>query len=79
MMVWASPQDTVVDASHNAALCVAEGRAAGGSVTCTRTAGDHGDRSDFHPTQVLAFFDAHLAPRSGIRTAVEKSSAIPRP
>ncbi|HEY8319551.1 MAG TPA: hypothetical protein VIG76_12040 [Amnibacterium sp.] len=79
MMVWASPDDTVVDASRNAAVCVTEGRAAGGSVTYIRTTGNHGDRSNFHPAEVLAFFDAHLAPRNGIRTAVEKSSAIPRP
>ena len=79
MMVWASPDDTVVDASRNAALCVTEGRAAGGSVISIRTTGNHGDPSNFHPAEVLAFFDAHLAPRNGIRTAVEKSSAIPRP
>ena len=49
-----SPQDTVVDASHNAALCVPEDRAAGAQVTSTRTTGNHGDPSNFHQALVRA-------------------------
>jgi pimeloyl-ACP methyl ester carboxylesterase len=78
MLVWASAHDTVVDASTNAAVCVAEDRAAGGQATYFHTTGDHGDWSNFHPEQVLAFFDAHLDARTGFRTAVRKSPAAGR-
>jgi pimeloyl-ACP methyl ester carboxylesterase len=78
LMVWASVHDTVVDASKNAAVCVAEDRAVGGQATWFHTTGDHGDHSNFHPAQVLAFFDAHPDPRTGTRTAVRKSPAVRR-
>ncbi|HEV7623866.1 MAG TPA: alpha/beta hydrolase [Amnibacterium sp.] len=59
--IWASPQDTVVSAASNAAVCAAEARQAGARVTYIRTAGEHGSLSNFHPAQVLSFFDAHRA------------------
>ncbi|MFD1721786.1 alpha/beta hydrolase family protein [Amnibacterium endophyticum] len=57
MMVWASPQDTVVEASRNAAVCVAEGRAAGADVTYVRSSGQHGAPSNFDPATVVSFFE----------------------
>jgi hypothetical protein len=73
LMVWASDADTVVPAARNAAVCAAEGRAAGGAVTYVRTDGDHGDPSNFRPADVLAFFDGHRPGTPSIRPAVEKS------
>ncbi|MCU1472927.1 alpha/beta hydrolase [Amnibacterium sp.] len=69
LTIWASPKDTVVSAARNAAVCAAEGRKAGAPVTYVRTTGEHGSLSNFHPAQVLSFFEAH-------RTAVEVRRAV---
>jgi dienelactone hydrolase len=73
LTVWASPQDTVVPAASNAAVCVARARAAGAAVTYVRTTGEHGDPSNFRPAEVLSFFDAHRT-TAAIRPAVAKST-----
>jgi dienelactone hydrolase len=62
MLVWASAGDTVVTARTNAAVCVAEAHAAGAPVTYFHTSGNHGDKSNFDPKAVLAFFDGHRTP-----------------
>lgn len=72
LTIWASPDDTVVSAARNAAVCAAEGRRAGAPVTYVHTTGDHGDPSNFHPAEVLAFFDAHRT-ADPIRPAVRES------
>jgi pimeloyl-ACP methyl ester carboxylesterase len=73
MTIWASPDDTVVSAAHNAAVCAAEARRAGAPVTYVRTTGEHGSLSNFHPSEVLAFFDAHRT-AAAIRPAVAEST-----
>lgn len=73
LTIWASPQDTVVPAAGNAAVCAARAREAGAPVTYVRTTGDHGDPSNFRPTQVLSFFDAHRS-TAAMRPAVAKST-----
>ena len=62
MLIWASPQDTVVQASRNAAVCAAQARAKGAQVTYFRTSGQHGDPSNFVPATVVQFFEAHRSP-----------------
>ena len=62
MMIWASPQDTVVRASRNAAVCAAEARAQGAQVTYIHTSGEHGDPSNFDPAAVVDFFLQHRLP-----------------
>ncbi len=62
MLIWASPQDTVVRADRNAAVCAAEARAAGAQVTYFRTTGEHGDPSNFAPESVVDFFLQHRLP-----------------
>ena len=62
MLVWASPQDTVVTAATNAAVCVAEAKAAGADVTYFRTTGEHGDPSNYQPGVVVTFFEKHRSP-----------------
>lgn len=74
LTIWASAGDTTVSAARNAAVCAAEGRAAGGQVTYVRTTGNHGDPSNFHPAEVLAFFDAHRGGTGDVRPAVDQSS-----
>jgi len=71
--IWASPDDTVVSAAHNAAVCAAEGRRAGATVTYVHTTGEHGSLSNFHPAQVLSFFDAHRV-GGEIRPALAEST-----
>jgi pimeloyl-ACP methyl ester carboxylesterase len=62
LMVWASPADTVVLASTNAAVCVAEAKAAGAEVTYFHTTGEHGDPSNYQPSTVVQFFEKHRTP-----------------
>lgn len=62
MLVWASPTDRVVDAATNAAVCVAQARAAGAEVTYYRTTGGHGDPSNYQPSTVVQFFERHRSP-----------------
>ncbi|GAA2754199.1 alpha/beta hydrolase family protein [Amnibacterium kyonggiense] len=62
LMVWASPADTVVTAATNAAVCVAEAKAAGASVTYIQTSGEHGDPSNYDPAAVVRFFEKHRTP-----------------
>jgi dienelactone hydrolase len=73
LTIWASPQDTVVSAARNAAVCAAEARKAGAPVTYVRTTGEHGSLSNFHPAQVLSFFETHRA-TTGVRPAVAQSA-----
>ncbi len=68
MSIWASPDNTVVSAAGNAAVCAAEARRAGAPVTYVHTTGEHGSLSNFHPDEVLTFFDAHRT-AAGIRPA----------
>jgi hypothetical protein len=58
VLIWASPQDTVVDKARNADVCAAEARADGGTATVIRTRGDHGDPSNFDLATLLAFYAA---------------------
>jgi dienelactone hydrolase len=69
--IWASAQDTVVPAARNAAVCAAEARKAGGAVRYVHTTGEHGSLSNFHPAEVVSFFDHHRS-AVAIRPAVEK-------
>ncbi|WP_158590089.1 alpha/beta hydrolase family protein [Amnibacterium setariae] len=62
LLVWASPADTVVNATTNAAVCVAEAKAAGADVTYFRTTGEHGDPSNYQPTTVVTFFEKYRTP-----------------
>lgn len=62
MIVWASPADTVVRASTNAAVCVAEAKAAGADVTYFHTTGEHGDPSNYQPDAVVRFFTKYRTP-----------------
>ena len=62
LLVWASPDDTVVHAATNAAVCVDEARRAGASVTYFHTSGEHGDPSNFSPEAVVDFFRQHRSP-----------------
>ena len=62
MIVWASPADTVVKASTNAAVCVAEAKAAGAEVTYFQTTGEHGDPSNYQPAAVVRFFTKYRTP-----------------
>lgn len=62
MIVWASAADTTVEAATNAAVCVAEARAAGAPVTYFHTTGEHGDPSNYSPTGVTAFFEKYRTP-----------------
>jgi pimeloyl-ACP methyl ester carboxylesterase len=62
MTVWASPADTTVPASTNAAACVAEAKAAGAQVTYFHTTGEHGDPSNYSPSGVTAFFQKYRTP-----------------
>lgn len=62
LLVWASAQDTVVDAATNAAVCVARAKAAGADVTYFHTTGQHGDPSNYQPTAVVQFFEKHRSP-----------------
>jgi pimeloyl-ACP methyl ester carboxylesterase len=59
MLVWASPDDTVVPRSTNGAACVARAAASGTPATLVSTVGEHGDPSNFRPADVVRFFDAH--------------------
>ena len=62
MIVWASPADTVVNAATNAAVCVAEAKAAGAQVTYFHTTGEHGDPSNYSPSGVTTFFEKYRPP-----------------
>jgi pimeloyl-ACP methyl ester carboxylesterase len=62
LLVWASPADTVVDAATNAAVCVAEAKAAGAPVTYFRTTGEHGDPSNYQPGTIVQFFEKYRTP-----------------
>jgi pimeloyl-ACP methyl ester carboxylesterase len=62
MIVWASPADTVVNAATNAAVCVAEAKAAGAQVTYFHTTGEHGDPSNYSPSGVTSFFEKYRTP-----------------
>lgn len=62
LMVWASPADTVVDAATNAAVCVAEAKSAGATVTYIQTTGEHGDPSNYQPATVVRFFEKYRTP-----------------
>lgn len=62
LIVWASPADTVVTASSNAAVCVAEAKAAGADVTYFHTTGEHGDPSNYQPAAVTTFFEKYRTP-----------------
>jgi dipeptidyl aminopeptidase/acylaminoacyl peptidase len=62
LLVWASPADTIVNASTNAAVCVAEAKAAGAEVTYFHTTGEHGDPSNYQPATVVQFFDKYRSP-----------------
>jgi dipeptidyl aminopeptidase/acylaminoacyl peptidase len=62
LLVWASPADTVVHAATNAAVCVAEAKAAGAPVTYFHTTGEHGDPSNYQPTTVVQFFEKYRTP-----------------
>jgi dienelactone hydrolase len=73
LTIWASPDDTVVSAARNAAVCAAEARKAGAPVTYVHTTGDHGDLSNVHPAEVLTFFDAHRT-AAAMRPAVSEST-----
>jgi pimeloyl-ACP methyl ester carboxylesterase len=73
MRIWASPDDTVVSAARNAAVCATEARRAGAPVTYVHTTGEHGSLSNFHPSEVLTFFDAHRT-AAAIRPAVVEST-----
>lgn len=57
VILWASPRDRVVPKSQNADECAAAARAAGGAVREIATSGDHGDRSNFDATTLVAFFN----------------------
>jgi alpha-beta hydrolase superfamily lysophospholipase len=62
LLVWASPADTIVNARTNAAVCVAEAKAAGAEVTYFHTTGEHGDPSNYQPTTVVQFFEKYRTP-----------------
>ena len=62
MIVWASPADTTVDAATNAAVCVAQAKAAGAEVTYFHTTGEHGDPSNYSPSGVTSFFEKYRTP-----------------
>jgi dienelactone hydrolase len=62
LLVWASPADTIVNASTNAAVCVAEAKAAGAEVTYFHTTGEHGDPSNYQPSTVVQFFEKYRSP-----------------
>jgi pimeloyl-ACP methyl ester carboxylesterase len=64
VVIWASPQDTVVPFDENARVCAEEMRRGGASVRLIRTRGDHGDRSNFRPRELVGFLDAVTARRS---------------
>ncbi|MGT2426634.1 alpha/beta hydrolase family protein [Amnibacterium kyonggiense] len=62
LTVWASPEDTTVDAATNAAVCVAEAKASGAPVTYIQTSGEHGDPSNYQPDVVVRFFEKYRTP-----------------
>jgi hypothetical protein len=62
LLVWASPTDTVVNAVTNAAVCVAEAKAAGADVTYFHTTGQHGDPSNYQPATIVQFFEKYRTP-----------------
>lgn len=62
LVVWASPADTVVNTATNAAVCVAEAKAAGAEVTYFRTTGEHGDPSNYQPAAMVQFFEKYRTP-----------------
>ena len=62
LIVWASPADTIVNAATNAAVCVAEAKAAGAPVTYFHTTGEHGDPSNYQPAAVTSFFEKYRTP-----------------
>ncbi len=62
LLVWASPADTVVNATTNAAVCVAEAEAAGAPVTYFHTTGEHGDPSNYQPATIVQFFEKYRTP-----------------
>jgi hypothetical protein len=64
VLIWASPQDTVVPFKENAKVCAEEMRRGGASVRLIRTTGDHGDPSNFRPRELVGFLDAVTARRS---------------
>ncbi|MGY1682412.1 alpha/beta hydrolase family protein [Geodermatophilus sp. SYSU D01176] len=56
VMVWASPQDTVVPKAANGDACVRQAREAGADAIVVESTGEHGDPSHFDLPTVLAFF-----------------------
>lgn len=62
LMVWASAEDTVVDAAANAGVCVAKAQRAGAQVTYFHTSGRHGDPSNYDSATVVEFFERHRSP-----------------
>jgi pimeloyl-ACP methyl ester carboxylesterase len=61
LMVWASPQDTVVPKTANADVCVQQARQAGADALLVESVGEHGDPSHFDLRTVLSFFDSSAA------------------
>lgn len=61
VMVWASPQDTVVPKAANGDACVRQAREAGADALLVESTGEHGDPSHFDLPTVLAFFDSAAA------------------
>lgn len=58
MLLWASPEDTVVPKAENADVCAEKMRAAGGRADVIETRGEHGDPSNFDGARLVAFVDA---------------------
>lgn len=59
MLLWASPEDTVVPKAQNADLCASTTEAGGGNAEVIATHGEHGDVSNFDSARLIEFFDAN--------------------
>ncbi|MGZ6316998.1 MAG: alpha/beta hydrolase family protein [Anaerolineales bacterium] len=59
ILMWASYSDTSVVRADNEDRFAARINAAGGNAIINPSTGNHGDRSNFAPSVVLKFFDAH--------------------
>jgi predicted esterase len=56
IMMFSSPEDTVVPKKENADRCAAWMRREGAHVTVVQTTGQHGDPSNFQPGRLSSFF-----------------------
>jgi hypothetical protein len=58
-LIWSSYGDTVVDRANNADKFSTQVNGVGGNVSIITTTGDHGDASNYSPTDIVNFFNKY--------------------